>query len=237
MKNKASKSNSKKRLKTAKFDFNEWFISLLLNYLDMTDIVAMDSALCNKSIRKMFLECIANDISSVSSQIQPYLTNDQSIEWCSNRNLHFKCLELDFSDFSDRNTCPITTNGMSLLCMCCIDIIELKLNSGYDRIDNHIGEYILIELGQRCSQLKKLSITSSRITDSDIAPLLSGNHDLEDISFFDCEHLSDACLAAFSDNYHKLRMINFRHMNKFTDRGITALAINNHFIEDFQIYS
>lgn len=74
-----------KRLKSETTVFSEWFLSILLSYLNMRDMVAMDSALCNKYHRAKWLECIVKDFGSVSTKIQPYLTTDLPIEWCSKK--------------------------------------------------------------------------------------------------------------------------------------------------------
>lgn len=80
--------------------FSEWFLTKFMSYLNMKDIVAIDSAICNKSGRNVWLNCIAKDIGSLSTKIQPYLINYYSINWCSQKNIQFICLNLEFTKTS-----------------------------------------------------------------------------------------------------------------------------------------
>ena len=81
--------------------FSEFFLPNLLSYLTMKDIVHMDTSICNKSVREMWLKIIAmkyledSVIDSVSTKIQPYFIDDRPIKWCSIRNFQFQCLNLD----------------------------------------------------------------------------------------------------------------------------------------------
>ena len=106
--NSNSNSPSPKMTRNEKFIvLNEWFLTVLLYYLDMKEIVAMDSAICNKSDRDMWLKCITKGIGSVSAKIQWYLTSDESIQWCFKRNVRFEYLDLRGESAS------ITARGVS----------------------------------------------------------------------------------------------------------------------------
>lgn len=217
----------KKRMTTEATVFNEWFLSILLEYLNMKEIVILDSAICNKPDRNKWLECIAKDMGSVATKIQPYLRDDGPIIWCSKRNVQFKCLAID----NIKKPYSVTTVGASLLSMCSKNMIEFHLYY------NIRSPEILIELGQQCSKLKKLKITSEYITDKDLALLLSHNIDLEHIELGFCERLGDDSLMVIAAHCRRLRTILFDHMTHFTDKGMEALVSVNHDLEDIGVYS
>ena len=132
-------TNNTKRMKMNKQEvvFNVWFLSKLLDYLDFIEIARMDTAICNKSYRVNWLECIAKDMGSVSTKVQigcrgnsdlchsvsslspaHFLHNsgiscNESIEWCSNRKVRFK-----FMFINNMIRLNITTKAASLLSMC-----------------------------------------------------------------------------------------------------------------------
>ena len=163
---------SLKRLRKQRVIFSEYFLSNLLEYLNFKEIARVDSAICNKSDRNIWLECIAKDFGSVSTKVQPYVTSDQPIKWCSKRNVQFKYLSLQ------PNLGRITRRGDSLLSMCCIDMVEFMLSVGYNHNSIPCIRRLLNELGKHCSKLKKCSFKSPYITDGDILPLILRNHDL-----------------------------------------------------------
>ena len=55
--------------------FSEWFLTKLLDYLNMREIVSLDSAICNKSDRVYWLKCIAKNVGSVSNKVHGYVTD------------------------------------------------------------------------------------------------------------------------------------------------------------------
>ena len=217
-----------KRLKTEATFYHEWFLSILLEYLNINDIVILDSAICNKLGREKLLECIAKDMGSVTTKIQPFLRKDGPITWCSKRNVQFKFLTIIHASHAPYS---ITSIGASLLSACCINIIEFQLYGNIRDRD------ILIELGQQCSKLKIFKTDSKYITDQDLALLLSSNVDLEHIEISFCESLSDASLIVIAANCSRLRKILFDHVTHFTDQGMAALVSANHDLEEIRVYS
>ena len=143
-------TRSKKRLRTSAGQAtvcSEWFLSILLDYLNMKEIITLDSAICNKSDRDIWLECIAKDMGSTSTKMQQYLSSDEQIKWCYNKHVQFICLLMDHS----LTPCSITASGASLLSMCCINLIGCKLRDNRNEISFH---NIVSKLGQRSSKLK-----------------------------------------------------------------------------------
>ena len=139
-----------KRLRTEAIIFNnEWFLSLLLEYLNMKEIVTLDSSICSKSYREVWLKCIVKDTKSVSTKVEPYLNNDQSIEWCSKKNVKFRLLTLNYRT----RPCSITNRGALLLATCCIDITEFQMRGNLkNNPRDQICEEIIIQIGLRCSK-------------------------------------------------------------------------------------
>ena len=192
------------RMETVFFS-SEWFLSIILDYLSMRDIVILDSAICNKSNRAVLLKCIAKDIGSVSSKLQSCLTNDKTISWCFKRNVQFKHLDIKYN----LRQYSITTSGAKLFSKCCINLTEFQLTA--DKNEPSLHE-ILNELGQRCSKLIRIKIYSSFVTDEDITPFMSNNHALEDIELDNCIVLTDTSLLAMAANCHGLKtVINGEH--------------------------
>ena len=147
----ALSNNSSRTVATV---FNEWFLSNFLGYLNVGEIVRLDSAICNKSDRPNWLECIAKDIGHVSTKFQSCITNDATIKWCSMKKIKFKHLNMNCSDVP----CSITACGASLLSMCCINLTELRLKFYHKEPCLHV---ILNKIGQRCSKLIRIKIYSS----------------------------------------------------------------------------
>ena len=229
LKNNIRNSCSQKRVKKETFILCEWFLSVLMDYLNMREIVAMDSAICNKSDRDIWLKCIAKGIGSVSTKIQSYFHNDRPIEWCSNKNVQFASLCLDFSE----RTSMITASGTSLLSLLCININEFQLKATNDL--NEYSKKILCKFAERCSKLKRFRIYSSQAIDRDVTPILSHNADLEDIEIDFCALLANATLVAIGRHCHRLHRISVRNINRFTDSGITALVSANQDLEEIQM--
>ena len=212
--------------------FSEFFLPNLLSYLTMKDIVHMDTSICNKSIREMWLKLIANDIGSVSTKIQPYFTHDRPIKWCSIRNFQFQCLDLDCGAtlkgflFEGCKQVNITPHGAMLLASCCTNLVDFKLCESFW---HQIGtDRILIELAQRCGKLKRFSLNRTRKFDERITPIMTSNPNLEEIEFRDCDMSTDIILTAISINCHKLKKVDIRNMPLITDKGLMALLSNNH---------
>lgn len=97
MENQSNHLRSVKRAKIEATILNEWFLSLMFVYLNMREIVTMDTAICNKLDRDIWLACISKDADSVPTKIQPYLTKDRPIEWCSKKHVQFRNLKLNFN--------------------------------------------------------------------------------------------------------------------------------------------
>ena len=223
-----SYSQKRSRKKGAVSLFNEWFLSILLSYLNMREIIVLDSAICNSFDRKLWLVCIAKDFGSVATRIQPYLTRNGTVTWCSKRRVKFSCLKLDIK----RRSCPITTEGVSLLAMCCVNMTEFQFLTVSDPTYVHLTRNLLSQLGATCSKLKKIHIDSPPTSGRAITALTAQNCDLEEIRIDDCECLNDACLSLIAENCHKLRIIWFKRMERFTDQGIAALVSANHNLEE-----
>ena len=221
-----TRSNSTKRMKMEKQEearmkmekqeivllvvFSEWFLSIFVNYLMIKEIARIDSAICNKSYRPIWLECIAKYFGLVPTLL--VVTNDQPLRWCANKIFRFQSLKLFvlgdqgiLSLASDGMT-TLTTTGASTLTKCCIDLVELKLFIGVlgnkngsqghlvkDSMNNWVYDEfglpcILKEFGKRCRKLKKFYMDSQNdcVTDNDIIPLISSNHHLEEIEIIYC---------------------------------------------------
>ena len=73
----------------------EWFLSTLFEYVDVRDVVYMDTAMCNKTYRPKWLECISQDFGDLSNRIQAYFRNVDCIQWCANNNIMFKKMHLN----------------------------------------------------------------------------------------------------------------------------------------------
>jgi hypothetical protein len=75
-------------------------ISLLSDWIVLIDLVVIDSAVCQLSERKIFLEIICNPKLLVSNKFKSHIDNVHScwsshfFDWCSGRNLNFKELVL-----------------------------------------------------------------------------------------------------------------------------------------------
>lgn len=226
--NKMKNVPSKKRLRTGAGQtivLSEWFLSILLDYLNMREIVTLDSAICNKFDRGKWLECIAKDMGSTSTKIQRYLNNDEHMKWCYKKNVQFRYLLIDHSI----RPCSITSNGASIFSMCCINLLGLELRDNLNEISFH---NVISSLGQKSSKLKIFTISKSSITDNDMASLMSCNHELEDIELSGCPLLTDASLTTIADSCTKLRRIRLMSMHQFSDQGITALVSTNHVLEE-----
>ena len=212
--------------------FSEWFLPILLEYLNIKDIVAMDSAICNKADREQWLKCIAKDNGSViSDKIKRFPISDRLIQWCYLRKIQFKYLDLKFhhSSFS------ISFDNITLLAMCCIHLVDLKLCTGETEYRKEIRHKIISELGQRCTQLKRFNSALPDICDKDVTLFMANNHDLKIIEIAICERLTDATLIVIADNCHTLHKISFAGMYRITDQGIAAVVSTNHDLEDIQL--
>lgn len=218
--------------KMESFIVTEWFLSMLLDYLEIPDIGNMDSAICNKSNRAVWLECIANDLGSVSTKLRQEVIHDEAIEWCSKRNVRFKCLEIS-NIYLD-----IATRAASLLSVCCTDMVELQLgHNNVDGVDDDVipsMQRVLNEFAKQCSKLKKLRINGTQISDIDIIPLILHNPDLEEISMKGCYRISEECFFAMSTHCHKLRKVSFCEV-EITDQVIAALVSVNPDLEGITI--
>ena len=233
--------------------FSEWFLTKLLDYLSMREIVSLDSAICNKSDRVYWLKCIAKNVGSVSTKVHGYVTDDESARWCAERKIQFKCLDMESLGnradtehsfrFGERKKCLITIKGASLLSMCCNEMVELIL-ANFLKPKHRPGDYLQInrdllkECGKVCSKLKRLNIKSQdTVTDNDIISLIKLNHDLKEIGIFGCRSLSKTFLIQMSAHCHNLQRISFTTCytdpcKYLTDAGFLSLISNNPNLEE-----
>ena len=213
--------------------FSDFFLSQLLSYLGIRDIVTMDTAICSKSIRDIWLKHIANGIGSVCYKIQPFLLNDGSIKWCSSRSLQFKYLDLDYG----YKQFTATTDGAILLAKCCINIVEFSLypnRFGSQEVSNEL----IIQIGQRCKKINTVYINSAfSLTDHDIAPIFIRNPNLVEIKLRECESITDTTCRTIADNCHSLKQIEIGHLKQVTNEGFMELLRSRRDLEDIKLSS
>ena len=202
--------------------FSKWILSVLLNYLKLKEIIAMDSAICNKSDRKTWLECIVQDFGSVSTKIQPYLCNGRAMEWCFVRGVKFIDLDLTFYHWK----VEITYAAASHFATCCLNMTNFTLGT-------KCGGNLISWITTECIKLRIINL-SGTIPDDAFTALVSRNYDLEEIYLYNTE-MSNAVLFAIATNCHNLRKISLDLMPNMNDEGILALASANHDLKSLSL--
>ena len=214
--------------------FSKWFLSKLLNFLDFIEIAKMDTAICNKFYRPIWLKCIAKYLELVPTFLK--VTNDRPLRWCSNKHLRFRYLELQVKSNKRRRNF-ITNNGAFLISMCCLYMVELNLVTHTTQAGGF--RFLLEAFGKLCLCLKKLRLDSHGLflTDNEVIPLVSRNDELEELEITYCPNLSDKFLTKTAARCHNLRVIKFDGMDRFTDKGIIALVSRNHGLQELEFKS
>lgn len=215
---------------------NVWFISLLLVYLNKKAILSFDSAICNKSVRKKWLECLAlAQDKTFHDTIQRELYDGTS-EWCTKRRLSFTYLHLyqSESESLDFHQKELSEKGLISLLSNNPDLTDIK-------IDN-FGIYTdvsLFAMAAHCHKLLRIHFSCIDITDIGIHALVSMNRGLKDIELLYCWCLSPDCLKTISKYCFKLRRIvvkqGKRDVYSCTDEGIEALVSSNNELEEIEL--
>lgn len=214
--------NQNKRVRKEHSVLSEWFLSKLLDYLNIQEIRSLDSAICNKSDREVWLECIARNYGSLSTKVEPYvfIRGDRAIKWCATRNVRFEKLDLFFG-FSKH----LSVTGTKLLAKLCTNLVDLRINaSSPTKKGKQIIQSLLRNLGKQCSMLKRIDINFTSITDSDIIPLFESNHNVEALRLLPGDLLTDATAIAITNHCPLLHKVFLPCRRSFSAQAMAPLS-------------
>lgn len=185
----------------------------------------MDAAICNKSSRQIWLQCIAKNYGSVSTKFGRVImyAGDPCVNWCVKRNVKLEKLNIEL--FISKR---FSIRGIKRLSESCKNIVELKIN--IDATKKRVKQIIrslLCNLGKQCSMLKKIDINIPTITDSDIIPILEHNHDLEEFYIGQADLLTENSAVAIAVNCPKLHKVRLMCKVLFSYEPLTQMILRN----------
>lgn len=105
---------------------SEWFLPLLFGYLQVNEIVKLDS------VTRKWKLCYGNDFSSLSTRVQTFFINHKAIEWSIKKGIRFAVLHLTYTCGQQlinhrRKNVTINKEGTILLSQLCANLIELRM--------------------------------------------------------------------------------------------------------------
>ncbi|KAK9453554.1 hypothetical protein V1511DRAFT_472858, partial [Dipodascopsis uninucleata] len=92
-------------------------------------------------------------------------------------------------------------------------------------VADSMTDQILATLGDACSELERLTLSSCRrLTDQGLVPLINANHNLVAIDLSHVDLLTDGTIKALAESCHKLQGLNLTGCRLITDESIILVA-------------
>jgi hypothetical protein len=163
------------------FGLDHTLVHLILEYLYFGEIVSLDSALLNKSLRSVFLDALGSRL-----PLKIFLRNLYPIEiaWLARRNVLIP--SICFEGFEESGVLYVSKFSSSLRS------IQIRPGYGFGAYNHN-----LVKIG-KCPSLTALLLSDTKITPKNLEKILKSNPQLERLSLSNCQKLTEAAISAIA---------------------------------------
>lgn len=202
------------------FQLSNYNVAYIISFLDVHSLCAVDSAVCNRGYRELFLQSIRELKAHEHKSFDGWLYSISALKWMISRR------------YSPRNL--LVTADSHYLLSCGIDFSILESiglqKSKFFQQTKHAPQAQQISDGDLifmhdCPQLTSVDLLGCiGITDLGLSLLGEACPRLESINLHDCHSISNNGLYELARKCPQLKHIDLIFCNALTDEGISALA-------------
>lgn len=169
-------------------------VDLLTKWLDLSSIVALDSATCSRKWRPEFLDLLS---SPELVLLEEYSFSEEfSEDWVVSRKISFAEVDICYRILLD----DVARNA--LLKVLGPKLRSLTLSCAQEGYEGWIGagpplqiDQILIDVTENCTNLISLTIYSAQL-DGTLATLINSNQQLQNVDLSSCKNITSSVLKA-----------------------------------------
>lgn len=177
-------------------------MDIFTQWIDIKDLVALDSALLNKRLRYYFLVMLRKKeaIFNINKKLK---TSRSHLIWLSSRGICINNLNLTFQD---RRIIP---NFQLIIQNCSNNLESLNLSS----CALAIFDSSLSIIAKNCKNLKSINLSGCKnITDKGLIELLQASKKLEELDLNECAKISEDSITEIGYNCPNLRSFRFHRV-------------------------
>jgi bacterioferritin-associated ferredoxin len=183
---------------------SEIFTKLLL----LDDVCRLDTAMCDKNRRRLFLECVGSESCVWQGDENRYFSSAM-ISWLYTRSIkirHLKCK-------CNRNK---TDAAMKVgRCWSYLQWLSIK---------GHIVDDGVIEIAASCPNLQSIELIGCSITDRSIIRLSECCPHLHSLNLSFCDGITDTSIIRVAERIPNLNKLTLATCRKITDKSIIKVA-------------
>jgi hypothetical protein len=228
------------------FLVSNYNVAAIISFLDVQSLCALDSALCNREYREVFLQSIREIKAHEHKSLDGWLYSISALKWIisrgySPRNLlittdsqYLLSSGIDFSVLESIGLQKSKFFSKTMYLPQPRQISDGELNFIYDcplltSIDllgcQGITDSSLRLLGQACPQLESITLQSCRgITDNGVSELALKCSKLKEIDLIGCNTLTDHGISILAQRSPLLQSIKLDHSHEITARSMCVLG-------------
>ena len=199
--------------KTSLFDAlpDDFIVSILIEWLYIQDLARLDSALCHRKTRTLFLGLLGSEhpgIKSVAAR-KRFDIRSGVVQWLESRGISMN--EISFCGDIDLSSPFLPKIGGTLQ----------SLNIDFCKKITDAGVVLIVE---NCSNLQSLSLDSSLITDIGLGFLATRCSNLQYLHLALCDKITDIGVGLIAAGCSNLQFLQLGYCNKITDTGLELIA-------------
>jgi hypothetical protein len=228
------------------FLLSNYNVASIISFLDVRSLCALDSALCNREYREIFLQSIRELKAHEHKSLYGWLYGTSAIKWIisrrySPRNLlittdsqYLLSSAIDFSVLESIGLQKSKFFSKTIYLPQPKQISDGDLNFIYDcpqltSIDllgcQGITDFGLRLLGQACPQLESINLQNCRgISDNGVSELAQKCSKLKDIDLIGCDTLTNRGISILAEQCPLLQSIKLDHTHEITARSVCILG-------------
>jgi hypothetical protein len=184
---------------------NEILSGMFTELLSLDDICRLDTAMCNKKRRPLFLEIVGSCVWQGDKNRE---LSSFAISWLYNRSI--KIRHLKFKRSETDIAMKVSRFGSSLH--------QLSIS------DPNIVDESIIEIVANCLNLQSIELLDCSITDKSIIRLAECCPDLHSIFVSFCANITDTSIIRLAEKCTKLQILDLSGCINITDASIVKLA-------------
>lgn len=199
-----------------------WY-TIFEKFLVVNDLVNLDSAVCNNSIREIFLKRISGGTTSFRGRVATLAqrkTDNDYVLWLHKRNIFIRSLILTSETFYPSN---ITDQSLVSYCDQCLRLQEINFYG------LKVSDSTFVTLIAASPNLRKLYLSEcSLLTNMGfvaISMLKRALHLLEVLSIGFCRRIDDEGMRAFGQRCASLQRLEIVG-NQMADEGLASIAMH-----------
>jgi len=192
-------------------------LELLNHWLCVDDVVALDSATCNRQIRPELLAVLA----SRECVLNRFDCPEEADSWVLRRNIKFYELDLEyeFLNNNERRDRFLRYYGPHIKSLC---ICMGAMDDNGDELDPLPMDIIFYEVSQYCPFLRRLFMNVG-IPEGSLALLIAHSKHLRELIFESCYDISSGILKAICSS-SSLQTLVFKFYTSFSNNAFQFVA-------------